>query len=787
MFARVIAVIGRRPAIAGPSFACAMLLALVPALAGILGAIPLVALLLTWDSEVALSLMPDLTGLELTAIAMLATVGFVVWRRLDAVLIYMTGPENGSAWVATEAAWVKVALLHIEALLTTALGAGLLTGLIWAGGGAVRGGEAVLLLCVILILRTAIRVYLTLASRYVIFEGAGVHQAWSQARALVRAEKAQIVMAWLTLAAAGVCIWLLGPLTIPIVRDTAFDYPVGSSFTVAWEGARLLIGVPLEAVLMIVSAVVWTSVAWEPQPAAVVVPLEGRWRIRLLAGTTALIVLANGLATMIDVRHRSQEDRLQTVLGVTEIRPEDAQRRAATSPTAASQSYAVDAHLDGTDLVWTTTLTYRNTTGVPLNDMVLSVWPAAYARKLREIPLASDLIAADVNGTFAAKARPGTLDVTAVSVRGAPAGFELEETSLEIGLSPGLEPGGTVDIEIALDARLPEFPERFGRWDKLILLGNWIPTVAPYTTGWRRDEFGNVGDPFVSVPADYHIEIELDDSLGVVGSGNLVDVTDSAGLRTWAFDAPASRDAAFAIGPFIRGIELPSDGGILRCWYPAEARSEVLFDCLNAVEAFEAFSEMFGELPFDELDVVETAGVLGGMEYPGVVFVARDPGGLETLPLLGELFDYAGFDETVGRHVLAHEIAHQWWYATVGSDQVQEPFLDEALAEMSARLLIGDQAWRMANLISDVDPSPSSLRASISDFETNEEYSEAIYQGGSELLMRLRAQIGVTTFAEIIKRWYLTQQLSQGTVSELLEVVETIGGEAAIRYLDPPD
>ena len=32
---------------------------------------------------------------------------------------------------------------------------------------------------------------------------------------------------------------------------------------------------------------------------------------------------------------------------------------------------------------------------------------------------------------------------------------------------------------------------------------------------------------------------------------------------------------------------------------------------------------------------------------------------------------------------MVHEVAHQWWYNQVGSDQIMNPWLDEGLAEFS--------------------------------------------------------------------------------------------------------
>ena len=34
----------------------------------------------------------------------------------------------------------------------------------------------------------------------------------------------------------------------------------------------------------------------------------------------------------------------------------------------------------------------------------------------------------------------------------------------------------------------------------------------------------------------------------------------------------------------------------------------------------------------------------------------------------------------------AHEVAHQWWYSLVGNDQIDEPWLDEALTQFTTAL-----------------------------------------------------------------------------------------------------
>ena len=83
-----------------------------------------------------------------------------------------------------------------------------------------------------------------------------------------------------------------------------------------------------------------------------------------------------------------------------------------------------------------------------------------------------------------------------------------------------------------------------------------------------------------------------------------------------------------------------------------------------------------------------------GMEYPGVATIGDflyDPnetvGGSPSLEAL--------------EWVVAHEVAHQWFFNVVGNDQVNEPWLDEAVVQYLVELYYADvygeeavQRWR---------------------------------------------------------------------------------------------
>lgn len=85
-----------------------------------------------------------------------------------------------------------------------------------------------------------------------------------------------------------------------------------------------------------------------------------------------------------------------------------------------------------------------------------------------------------------------------------------------------------------------------------------------------------------------------------------------------------------------------------------------------------AFEKAWGKYPYDTLDVVQAPYNSGGMEYPGMVRISDSyAGSLELVE--GEVGKMLRLD-------VAHEVAHEWFYAAVGNDQYREAWLDESFA-----------------------------------------------------------------------------------------------------------
>ena len=111
----------------------------------------------------------------------------------------------------------------------------------------------------------------------------------------------------------------------------------------------------------------------------------------------------------------------------------------------------------------------------------------------------------------------------------------------------------------------------------------------------------------------------------------------------------------------------------IRLLYPPGARGLGTRFLAAAVAALENFGAWYGPYPYPLLtvaDVPESAGA--GMEYPTLVTVSS------ALPVPGLLLE---------EEVTIHEIAHQWWYGMVASNEFEEAWLDEGFATYSTRKL----------------------------------------------------------------------------------------------------
>jgi len=282
------------------------------------------------------------------------------------------------------------------------------------------------------------------------------------------------------------------------------------------------------------------------------------------------------------------------------------------------------------------TIRIENTGPEPLRIVNLSVLPRA-------------LRAYTPTGAVTVDGRPATASFT-------------NRTNLQVVLDPELRLGDAAVLRIPFRLTVREtsgaFSARLNRQSGILTLGNWFPIVST-----AHDVYG-IGDPQVSFDAEtMRIRVATDRSLprnAVAATGTLVAGPRTTGRR-WTFEAHHVRDAAVSIAPAFRLAVRRVGGTEVRVYAVSVDPAPV---AKIAADAFARLQRLYGPYGYRSLAVVEAGAQGFSMEFPTVVLMSRD--GIEK------------------RSVLAHEIAHQWFYGLLGNDQIEEPWVDEAFAVFSS-------------------------------------------------------------------------------------------------------
>ncbi|RLE84735.1 MAG: hypothetical protein DRJ41_02595, partial [Thermoprotei archaeon] len=183
--------------------------------------------------------------------------------------------------------------------------------------------------------------------------------------------------------------------------------------------------------------------------------------------------------------------------------------------------------------------------------------------------------------------------------------------------------------------------------------------------------------------------------------------------------------------------------------------------------------KLFGRYVYSELKICEVEGWFLGMEYPTIIMMTSKA--------------YLS-NTSILEMVIAHEVAHQWWYAMIGNDQASEPFLDESLASYSQALYL-EHTYGYDRFISEVRrmqttyfahlrtrDSDYALSSSVWDFNSTNEYLLTFYYKGPLLLHYLRWSLGDEKFFLILKEMYKRFLFSEVSIEKLLEIIREIAG-----------
>jgi hypothetical protein len=278
-------------------------------------------------------------------------------------------------------------------------------------------------------------------------------------------------------------------------------------------------------------------------------------------------------------------------------------------------------------------------------------------------------------------------------------------------------------------------------------LYRFIPWIS------RRIAFGsgNHGEPFVT-PVSPRVEVTLsaDRKLNWATSGRRAQTVDA---RTARYVATDVRDFNVAASPHWRTVAgKSSDGKVKITAHTRRHEGKRLVQL--AREELARYQQKTGvAYPHSTFRIAETGGGLA-MESPALIWIpaarpARD-------------HDY----------LISHEVAHQWWYSTVGNDQSTDAFADEALADYHARkahLSIRSSRCK-------TDRLDREIRA-YSDIC----YFEVIYIQGARFLDGLRRDYGKAKFNAALRAYTRNNRYEISNNARLLAAFHKTMGDGVLK------
>ncbi|HEY8869502.1 MAG TPA: hypothetical protein VIM30_08925 [Candidatus Limnocylindrales bacterium] len=336
---------------------------------------------------------------------------------------------------------------------------------------------------------------------------------------------------------------------------------------------------------------------------------------------------------------------------------------------------------------------------------------------------------------FSALARAlGYITIGSVTVNGAAATTAwTTTTNLQVTVPP-TSPGSTITVAIPFNLTIPagtgssSFSLRMNYYNGILILGNWFPVVSRV-----HDAYG-IGDPQVTWNAST-ITFNLTTSVSfgrnaVAATGDLVSAPASSGTA-WQFVAHNVRDYAVAIGPTFSLYSTPVGSTTLKAYAKSGAGGATMLSTMTA--AFQKYVTQYGTYPYATLTMAQAGSSGWAMEFPTMNFI--------------------GSNYLTNSYVIWHEVAHQWFYGQLGDDQLTEPWLDEAWAELSARYFLGLSLSNCSTV--PINEAVSYWPGTLTDGDWSgcNGYFETVFHRGTTFLNTIRADMGTSTFFSAIRNY----------------------------------
>ncbi len=343
------------------------------------------------------------------------------------------------------------------------------------------------------------------------------------------------------------------------------------------------------------------------------------------------------------------------------------------------------------------TIEYTNHSPNTLNEIYFHLWANAY--KNENTALAKEFYkAGDFRFMNSTENERGFIDSLDFKIDGTKIEWNLLTDTIDVcklRLNKPLKPGEKITITTPFHVKIPSaMISRLGHLKQAYYITQWFPKPAVYDlNGWNYFPYINKGefyaefgsfDIFITLPKNYLVgatgglvdgekelqwlneKVEETKALTTYSGANLNFPPSSSETKTLHYHQSNVHDFAWFADKrwhvLKEEIELPTKK--VTAW--------MMFTDIEGFywkkapeymkSSIEYFSKWIGEYPYNNVTAVDVTDAEGnGMEYPCITAIGNygDPFELEV--------------------TIAHEIAHNWFYGMLGSNERMHPWMDEGL------------------------------------------------------------------------------------------------------------
>lgn len=364
-----------------------------------------------------------------------------------------------------------------------------------------------------------------------------------------------------------------------------------------------------------------------------------------------------------------------------------------------------------------------------------------------------------------------------------------DRTLAKVRLPVSVQGGESLTLRLKFTVKLPKIFARMGAADNFIMAGQWFPKISVYepagtrgrdTEGWNLHQYhGN--SEFYSDFGIYSVKINVPEHYTVAATGfQTKKATLKDGRKTVQFYADDVHDFAWSASPdFIYAEEPFSSAGVpgVRVKLYLDPAHEDLKEryFYAAKVALANFSEWYGRYPYSTLSIVvppASGNGAGGMEYPTLVTA------------FGARSDSPDVDEL--ERTVIHEIAHQFFYGMIASNEFEEAWLDEAFASYAEDKLMEKEFGVAPNLPiqSTLISAPQSLTQPAWAYGSSDGYTRNVYYRGKLILLDIERQVGSKTMKRILNTYSYKYRFKHPATADFQRIVEQVTGRSWKTYFN---